>query len=195
MREPSAAARQKLLAEVTKGYSAIVDGPGCFFVQDWIEMYPDAKVVLGLRKSPEVWLASVNGSIAKVFGRGVLYWLAYFVPEMYFGFTMNNLWQAQTKKKYGVSVMTEEYYRLHNEYIRSIVPSNRLLEFQANDGWGPLAKFLGKPVPVGTFPHKNDSKAANGLIKSFVIYGVGVWIAVLASAFVFVRGSMMYLNT
>lgn len=195
MREPSAPARQKILAEVTKGYSAIVDGPGCFFVQDWIEMYPDAKVVLGLRKSPEVWLASMNGSIAKVFGQGLLYWLAYFVPEMYFGFTMNNLWEAQTRKQYGVSVMTEEYYSLHNDYIRSIVPSDRLLEFQASDGWGPLAMFLGEAVPIGTFPHKNDAGVANGLIKSFVVYGVGVWTIILACACFLVKGSMIYLKT
>jgi hypothetical protein len=45
MNEHDKAVRQKLLAEITKGYSAIVDGPGCFFIEDWVEMYPDAKVI------------------------------------------------------------------------------------------------------------------------------------------------------
>lgn len=194
MREPSASARRKILAEVTKGNRAIVDGPGCFFVQDWIEMYPDAKVVLGLRKSPDVWLASVNRSIAKVFGRGVMYWLTYFVPEMNFGFRMNNLWEAQTRERHGVDVRTEEFYRLHCEHIRSVVPKERLLEFQASDGWEPLAKFLEKPVPEGRFPHRNDAKAANQLIKSFLVYGVGVWIAVLVCGWIAATVAIIYLK-
>jgi hypothetical protein len=51
MRTEDKAVRQKILTEIVKGYSAIVDGPGCFFVEDWIEMYPDAKVRLFLRAS------------------------------------------------------------------------------------------------------------------------------------------------
>ena len=38
------AVRQKILAEIVTGYAAMVDGPGCFFVEDWVEMYPDTKV-------------------------------------------------------------------------------------------------------------------------------------------------------
>jgi hypothetical protein len=44
MRTQDKAVRQKILAEIVRGYMAIVDGPGCFFVQDWIEMFPEAKV-------------------------------------------------------------------------------------------------------------------------------------------------------
>jgi hypothetical protein len=194
MREPERQARQELLAEVTKGFTAIVDGPGCFFVQDWIEMYPDAKVVLGLRDSPDVWLKSVNGSIGKVFGYGPLYWLMYFVPEMHFGFQMNNLWEVQTRERDGVGVRTTEFYERHNERIRAIVPKERLLEFRAKDGWVLLCRFLGKDVPGGKFPHRNDAKAANQLMSSFLVYGVGVWVVVLASLWAVVWGGLRYLK-
>jgi hypothetical protein len=194
MREPSAPARQKLLFEVTRGYSAIVDGPGCFFISDWVEMYPNAKFVLGLRRSPTVWLDSVNRSMGKVFGRGVMYWLAWFVPELYFGFSMNNLWEAQMRERYGIGVRTEEYYRAHNDYVRSVVPKERLLEFQAGDGWEPLARFLGREVPGGPFPHRNDARAANGLIRRFVLYGMGVWVVVLVCGWVVVRGVIIYMD-
>lgn len=30
-----------------------------------------------------------------------------------------------------------------------------MIEFHMKDGWGPLCKFLGKPVPDLPFPHKN----------------------------------------
>jgi hypothetical protein len=135
--------------------------------------------VLGVRASSQAWLDSVNGSIGKVFGRGVLYYLTYFVPEMHFGFAMNNLWDQRTKEKYGVGVRSTEYYALHNEHVRNVVPRERLLEFGAKDGWGPLCTFLGRDVPREEYPHRNDRKAANLLIRSFLVYGVGVWIAVV----------------
>jgi len=172
------AVRQKILAKIVSGYSAIVDGPGCFFVEDWIEMYPDAKVVLGLRNSPQAWLESVENSIGKTFGKGPLYYLMYFVPEMYFGFQLNNLWDVQTVEKYGVHVRSTEYYVKHNEEIRKVVPKERLLEFKAVDGWAPLCEFLRKEKPAGNYPHRNDSKAANQLLKSFAINGLGVWTAI-----------------
>ncbi|KAF2806574.1 uncharacterized protein BDZ99DRAFT_394141, partial [Mytilinidion resinicola] len=172
------AVRQNILAEIVSGYSAIVDGPGCFFVEDWVEMYPDAKFVLGMRKSPQAWLDSVVGSIGKAFDKGPIYYLVYFVPEMHFGFIMNNLWDAQTFEKYGVRVRTTDFYLKHNNEVRRIVPKERLLEFQAADGWAPLCDFLGKERPTGDFPHVNDSKAANRLMRSFVMNGLGVWTAI-----------------
>lgn len=81
MRETDKAKRQKILHGIVKDYAAIVDGPGCFFVADWIEMFPEAKFVLGLRSSPQAWLDSVNALIAKLFGKGLMYYIGYFVPE------------------------------------------------------------------------------------------------------------------
>jgi hypothetical protein len=163
-------------------------------VQDWIEMYPDAKVVLGLRDSPNAWLKSVNGSIGKVFGYGPLFWLMYLVPEMQLGFQMNNLWEVQTRERDGVGVRTTEYYERHNERIRAIVPKERLLEFRAKDGWVPLCRFLEKDVPEREFPHRNDAKAANQLLLNFLVYGVGVWVVVLASLWAVVWGGLRYLK-
>lgn len=31
----------------------------------------------------------------------------------------------------------------------------RLLVFDVREGWGPLCRFLGKPVPAVPFPHWN----------------------------------------
>jgi membrane protein YqaA with SNARE-associated domain len=194
MREPNPAVRQKLLAQVTQGYAAIVDAPGCFFIADWVEMYPDAKFVLGQRRSAKIWLDSFNGSVGKVFGRGAMYWLGYFVPELRMAFALNNLWDEQTRERYGVGVHTEEYYRLHFEWVRSVVPKERVLEFQASDGWAPLAGFLGREKPEGDFPRMNDSKSTNGIIMSFLIYGVGVWVGVLVVVVLIVRGLMWYMR-
>jgi hypothetical protein len=39
--------------------------------------------------------------------------------------------------------------------IRGLVHKDRLLEWYIEDGWEPLCKFLGKPVPKVEFPHAN----------------------------------------
>jgi hypothetical protein len=135
-------------------------------------------VVLGLRTSADAWLDSVNRPIAKVFGKGPIYYMTYFAPPMRFGFQMNNPWDAQTQEKYQVGVRTTDCYQLHNDHVREVVSKDRLLEFKAADGWEPLCEFLGKDVPEGRFPHKNDSKGANPSTLSFVIYGVGVWMGI-----------------
>ena len=35
------------------------------------------------------------------------------------------------------------------------MPKDRLLEWSAADGWGPLCEFLDKDVPKEPFPHVN----------------------------------------
>lgn len=109
-------------------------------------------------------------------------------------FMLSNLWEENTREKFGVGVHTGEYYRLHNEWVRSVVPQEKLLEFQASDGWELLARFLGKEKPDRKFPRMNDSKATNGLIMSFVINGVGVWVGILVAMVLLVKSLMMYLG-
>ncbi len=47
-------------------------------------------------------------------------------------------------EKYGVGVRSMEYYVLHDEHAREAVPMERLLEFDARDGWEPLYAFWGE---------------------------------------------------
>ena len=36
-----------------------------------------------------------------------------------------------------------------------MAPKDKLLIFDLSSGWGPLCKFLNKPVPLTPFPHLN----------------------------------------
>lgn len=45
----------------------------------------------------------------------------------------------------------------HCNMIRGLVPKERLLEWHIDDGWDPLCKFLGKPVPDMEFPRVNTA--------------------------------------
>jgi hypothetical protein len=37
------------------------------------------------------------------------------------------------------------------------VPASRLLVYRPGDGWEPLCRFLGAPVPAEDFPQLNDT--------------------------------------
>lgn len=49
-------------------------------------------------------------------------------------------------------------FQRHNESVRRLVPPERLLEFQAVQGWEPLCKFLGKPVPATSYPRVHSAQ-------------------------------------
>ena len=47
-------------------------------------------------------------------------------------------------------------YQTHLTNVRQAVPSERLLEYNVKQGWGPLCEFLEVPIPNVPFPHIND---------------------------------------
>ena len=44
---------------------------------------------------------------------------------------------------------------MHNMYVMNTCPKDQLLIWKIEDGWEPICKFLGKPVPSNPLPHKN----------------------------------------
>lgn len=55
-------------------------------------------------------------------------------------------------KTHGKRVFLEHY-----DSVRALVPKERLLEYEAKDGWGPLCAFLGVEEPGVEFPMGNDA--------------------------------------
>ena len=49
-------------------------------------------------------------------------------------------------------------FEKHNEQVIKEVPSERLLVFEAGDGWGSLCEFLEVPVPKTVFPKVNTTE-------------------------------------
>jgi hypothetical protein len=47
-------------------------------------------------------------------------------------------------------------FEAHNAEVRKTIPAHRLLIFQASQGWAPLCRFLGVPVPEEPYPHVNE---------------------------------------
>lgn len=54
-----------------------------------------------------------------------------------------------------------EIFNQHNEEVRRRVPSDRLLVFEAKEGWQPLCQFLGVPQPNVPYPRLNERDVFN----------------------------------
>ena len=80
---------------------------------------------------------------------------------------------------------TRQTYELHVEWLKKVVPLDRLVFFHVSDGWGPLCKALGVDVPVDVpFPRINDFEAIERMGKYHIQRGllsvVGVVVAAVA---------------
>lgn len=75
----------------------------------------------------------------------------------------------------------------HNAWVRSIVPTEKLLEVNIADGWEPLCKFLGKPIPSVPFPRENDAASREKLVGGIIRQGIMAWLGILA-----ITGSALY---
>jgi hypothetical protein len=74
-------------------------------------------------------------------------------------------WQDRTALRQG--------YLDHYSYVRSIVPNDRLLEFESRDGWEPLCEFHGKDVPEQPYPRINDGDSVVKLHEKLYWWRVG----------------------
>jgi hypothetical protein len=70
-------------------------------------------------------------------------------------------------------VFVVETYELHNEWVREAARrnGNPILEWQPQQGWEPICKFLGKEVPSKPFPYSNDENTIRVLTAILVKRG------------------------
>lgn len=132
-----------------KGYAATSDFPACLFWREILEANPDAVVVLSTRRDAEAWWDSANQTIFSIDGSQL-------PPEMADWFEM---WRTVATARFTPDWTDKDAsiaaYERHNADVRASAPPDRLLEWQASDGWGPLCDALGLPVPTEPFPHLN----------------------------------------
>ncbi|KAK2861445.1 hypothetical protein FQN49_004188 [Arthroderma sp. PD_2] len=128
---------------------ATTDAPGCAFVPELVAAYPDAKVVLN-KRDMDKWYTSVLNTIFKAHIASNQMGITELRHQM-----LNKFWQHMFKGdfyKHGKDIWVEHY-----QMVRDLVPEDNLLEFEAKDGWEPLCKFLGVPVPDVPYPRVNDT--------------------------------------
>ncbi|KAH5573193.1 hypothetical protein HBI24_202420 [Parastagonospora nodorum] len=180
----------RILKERLTGYAAVTDSPCNGLVEELVDLYPDAIVICTIR-DPDAWvesMATVANAATLSFLRVVLFW----VPTMrWFPQYIVQL-RRQWVTLYGrPEPATRWHWDRHVEYLKRVVPEERLVWYDVREGWGPLCKALGKEVPEQEFPRVNDGKAIEELAMRMILRGLGRWALVLMSVGVGVAGWWM----
>lgn len=136
---------------IYSGYHSAVDWPTARFYRELNEAYPDARFILGYR-SPQSWAVSFQHTIYMAISD-----ISKAPEEQHDWLRMVIELLSQNGIPLGLDVAGLEHaFAAHVEAVKAAIPPERLLVFQAKDGWDPLCDFLGVPVPDGPYPKTND---------------------------------------
>jgi hypothetical protein len=144
--------------QVFEGYRATVDVPGAAYWAELKQRFPEAKVVLTVR-DPEDWYTSSRETIYELV-KGLPSWLPWFSPRARVLREMADriVWDGLFEDRFEDREYAIERFEAHNEAVRRAVPRGELLVFDVAEGWEPLCRFLGVPVPEGKpFPRMNEA--------------------------------------
>jgi len=132
--------------EIFKNYQSAVDFPTAAHWRAIAAHYPDAKVLHTVR-DPEEWFESTQ---ATIFAPGTM---AVAPPEPmkpFFGAITGDFEGRIHERAY----MTD-YFRRHSATVEAAIAPDRLLVYEAGEGWERLCAFLDVPVPDTPFPKSN----------------------------------------
>lgn len=138
-----------------KGYRSQVDWPGAAAWAELAGHFPKAKVVLTVRDL-EAWYDSIEKTIRPfIEGRGkhpadhpnaIAAMGQKLIVEQIFGDRFHDRRQA-------IAI-----FNAHTAKVKAAIPAERLLVFDVAEGWEPLCRFLGVPVPAVSFPRLNSTR-------------------------------------
>ena len=128
-------------------YNSMVDFPGAHYWRPLAAYYPDAKVI-HTERDPDQWFDSTQATIFRPgsFVTQDSHPMAEFFQSFARGFRdhmHDRAWMT-------------DYFRRHNEEVKRSIAPERLLVYQAGQGWEPLCRFLGVPVPEAPYPSENS---------------------------------------
>jgi hypothetical protein len=151
------------------GYDASTDLPACIYWREMMVAFPDAKIILTIRDAESWWksyqslVGSQQGPVDRLL----------FLPRFK---KLNRL--VENIERVFFKIEPDQYvaeeaikvFNEHNEAVKATVPADRLFVFDVKDGWEPLCKFLGVPVPDEPFPHENvGTKQVEKIMGQIVI--------------------------
>ncbi|CAM9803692.1 unnamed protein product, partial [Heterosigma akashiwo] len=182
-------------AAVEDGYNATCDQPMADLFAAQLEMYPNARVILTVRDSPQKWAQSWKMLLEFISVQERPF--SFMVPHFHQWIPFMKNWK-QMRRIMGVPTLglppgklirgyasepegwLEDQYSAHNAAVQKHVPKDKLLVFNVKDGWEPLCRYLGKEVPDGApFPNVNESKELQRATKIMKVVSYG-WIPLVA---------------
>lgn len=139
------------------GYVATVDFPASNYWRELAEVYPDAKIILSKRDA-ERWFASTQETI-----------FSPTIGALHAGTKWGRMVSATVNDFIGGDVQNKgaviDAFNAHNAAVEKAFDPDRLLVFEASQGWKPLCDFLGVDAPSEPFPHINSRAEFQGVIE------------------------------
>jgi len=139
--------------ELFATYQSSCDWPSCTFYKELADYYPAAKIILSLR-DPKSWFKSVSNTIMPAMKKPGAGGPGPLLPGVFGPLLIG---QKTFGDDFSEAHMIDVYER-HNAEVKRIIPADRLLVFEASQGWEPLCKFLGVKVPVAPYPNMNTTE-------------------------------------
>eukprot|EP00929_Paragymnodinium_shiwhaense_P062985 TRINITY_DN31496_c0_g1_i1.p1 TRINITY_DN31496_c0_g1~~TRINITY_DN31496_c0_g1_i1.p1 ORF type:complete len:301 (-),score=50.71 TRINITY_DN31496_c0_g1_i1:166-1068(-) len=171
-------------------YTAAVDFPTSAAWQDLADYYPEAKIILTERSTPENWYDSARVTILqKPFPMAVFPLLSQFFYM--FDKMTTNMWKVIMKLEEPRSPRGKdkdtliEAYKENSETARDF-DERRMLIFDVKEGWEPLCDFLKVEVPETPFPTTNSRSEFQNMQY--------IAIAVLVVPLLLIGAFMLYLS-
>lgn len=131
------------IIKVAQDFDSFEDWPWPLVFKEMEQFFPDAKFILTMRKTPDIWFNSLcKHSIitGPTKAREIVY--GHLMPE--------NL------KTHHI-----EYYLRHNDlvtdYFKNKMHKLLVVCWENGNGWNELSSFLELPIPDVSFPHENKS--------------------------------------
>jgi hypothetical protein len=144
---------------IYRDYQATVDYPGAMYWRQLAAHFPDAKIVHTVR-DPDKWFESTQATIFAE--RSPAMTVPDGVPlKEFFDILHGTLSGGIHDRKF----MVEDFKR-HTEEVVAAFPPERVLVYDVSQGWEPLCKFLGMPVPATPFPRENTREDFTARIAS-----------------------------
>ena len=145
------------------GYQASVDWPSCNFWREQLAHYPSAKVILSER-DPGRWYESVMNTIypSSKAMRSVQDPAVQRRVQMVYEVIWDGVFDGRIEDRDHAI----EVYLRHNQQVKDELPADRLLVFEASQGWAPLCEFLEVPVPAEAFPRVNSTEDFQAMLKA-----------------------------
>ncbi len=138
-----------------EGYKATVDWPSCNLWREQAAHFTDAKILLSLR-DPDSWYESIMSTIypsSKTAFESSDPALQYF-GQWAFDLIWNRIFDGRLDDRNHVI----DVFNRHNQAVIDEVPADRLLVFEARQGWQPLCDFLDVPIPTTDYPRTNTTE-------------------------------------
>jgi hypothetical protein len=143
-------------------FSGIMGHPVPMFAWDMLEGFPNAKVILTVRRAEDVWDTLVRvAEKAQTSAIGIHHGPPTNGTAIMMGEALAKMWIWGVPRD---GVVTKKQflrrYHQHNAKIIHGVPKDQLLVWNMyeNPSWDEIAKFIGEPVPTEAFPRLSNDE-------------------------------------